>query len=40
MKKKMKMGRKDEEEEDFMGVNPLIDRLERLNSKIYGMHDK
>lgn len=29
-----------EEEEDFMGVNPLIEKMEKLNAKTYGMHDK
>ncbi|KAL2936112.1 30S ribosomal protein S5 [Bienertia sinuspersici] len=30
----------DEEEEDFMGVNPLIEKLEKEDTKNYGMHDK
>ncbi|KNA22083.1 hypothetical protein SOVF_037280 [Spinacia oleracea] len=30
----------EEEEEDWMGVNPLIERLEKEDAKTYGMHDK
>uniref|UniRef100_A0A803MFP0 S5 DRBM domain-containing protein n=1 Tax=Chenopodium quinoa TaxID=63459 RepID=A0A803MFP0_CHEQI len=29
-----------EEEEDWMGVNPLIEKLEKEEAKGYGMHDK